>query len=80
MTNVIKEKSDNIKRMEKLEERNGNTARALLEMMQQMNQRNGQVQQQPSRVIAPVPQAVGSPPQEPPAYSTAVMVQSLNKI
>ena len=74
------ERRDGIKRTEKLVEWNGNTAKALLQMMQQMHQGNGQVQQQPSQVIAPVPQVVGSPPQQPPPYSTAVMVQSLNQI
>ena len=40
-----KERRDDIKQMKKLEERNGNTANAILQMMQQMHQGNGQVQQ-----------------------------------
>ena len=39
-----KDRSYYIKRLEKLEEMNGNTARALLEMMQQKSQRDSQVQ------------------------------------
>ena len=74
------ERRDDIKRMEKLEERNGNTANAILQMMQQMYQGNGQVQQQPSQAIATVPQAVGSSPQQPPRNSTSDMVHSLNQI
>ena len=47
-----KERRDDIKRMEKLEERNGNTANVILQMIQQMypSQPSGQV-------IAPVSSA-----------------------
>ena len=57
------ERRDDIKRMEKLEERNGNTAQAILQMLQQMCQGTGpQVQQPPSQAIAQVPPAVPPPP------------------
>ena len=66
--------------MEKVEERNEKTASALLQMMQQMSQQDNHVQQQPSRVMPSVSQAAGTPQQEPPIYTTATMVQSLNNI
>ena len=43
-----KERSNDIKQLKKIKERNNNTARGLLEMMQQMSQRDSQVQQLPS--------------------------------
>ena len=48
-----KERRDDIKRMEKSEERNGNTTNAILQMMQQMYQGNGQVHQQQNKPRTP---------------------------
>ena len=71
--------------MEKLEEQSGNTAQAILQMMQQMCQGIGpQVQQQSSQAIAPVPPTLPPPPPPPPQQipqnSTSDMVDSLNQI
>ena len=75
------ERQDSSRRMEKLEERSGNTAQTILQMMQQLCQGNGpQVQQPPSQAITPVPLAVLPPPQKPPQNSTSDMVDSLNQI
>ena len=61
------ERQDDLRRMKKLEERSGNTAQAILQMMQQMCQGNGlQVQQPPSQAIAPVPIIVPPQLQQPP--------------
>ena len=75
------ERRDDIRRMEKLEERNGNTAQAILQMMQQMCQETGpQIQHQSSQAIAQVSPALPLPPQHMPRNTTSDMVDSLNKI
>ena len=75
------ERRDDLRRMEKLEERSGNTAQAILQMMQQMCQGNGlQVQQPPSQAIATVPIVVPPQLQQPIRNSTGEMIDSLNQI
>ena len=75
------ERRDDLRRMEKLEERSGTTANAMLQLMQQMCQGNGlQVQQPPSQVIATEPIVVPPQPQQPIRNRTGDMIESLNQI
>ena len=75
-----KERSDDLKRLAKVEERNEATQTALLQMIQQMSPPANQVPQQPSQVMTSVPPAAGTPQQTLPTEITAAMIQSLNAV
>ena len=68
------ERSDNLRRLAKVEERNDSTQQALLQLMQQM------AQQQHRQVIMPVQPAAGTPQQAMTTEGTAAMIGALNEV
>ena len=67
------ERSDDLRRLAKVEERNNSTQTTLLQLMQQMAQ-----QQRP--VMMPVPPATGTPQQAITTEGTAAMIVALNEV